>query len=76
MIDIPKIETGFLPYWRAWSDLSTCRGDGTSFVPWTAIDQYCARAGWDWTRQSVLVKVCRALDEQVNEHILERMKSK
>lgn len=52
-------------YYEAFTELSTCRsvGFGTGPIPWTAINQYGTRHGFDGEGFEYLVRMVRALDD-------------
>lgn len=60
----PTIRQGLEVYYVAFWELSTCRpiGMGVGQIPWTAIDQYAARQGWEGERYEDLVDFTRAMD--------------
>jgi hypothetical protein len=60
----PVINRGLEPYYVAFWELTTCRGAGFGAgpIPWTAIDDYATRYGWDGERYEDLVDFVRAMD--------------
>lgn len=58
-------------YWRAYSELTTCRPasfGGLLPVPWTAIDRYAERYGFDDDQFEWLVYICDKLDTVMSKH--------
>lgn len=61
----PQILPGLEMYYEAFSELSTCRSNGMAMgpIPWTAIDQYALRHGFEADGFEYLVRMVRALDD-------------
>lgn len=61
----PQILPGLEMYYEAFTELSTCRPMGMSIgpIPWTAIDQYGLRHGFEADGFEYLVRMVRALDD-------------
>lgn len=63
-------------YYEAFTELSTCRpvGMGIGPVPWTAIDRYGRRYGFEGDGFVYLVRMVRALDDAFLAHSREKAK--
>lgn len=80
MANAPEMREDLLPFWRAYEDLSTCRGfAGMSGVPtpipWTAIDRYASRHGFVGDMFDDLVDITRAMDEEFRAHAMEAIEN-
>lgn len=80
MANAPEMREDLLPFWKAYEDLSTCRGfAGMSGVPtpipWTAIDRYASRHGFVGDMFDDLVDITRAMDEEFRAHAMEAMEN-
>lgn len=74
----PELRPDLLPFWRAYDELSTCRGyAGMSGVPlpipWTAIDAYAMRHGFSGEMFDDLVDILRAMDDAFRAHAMEQV---
>jgi hypothetical protein len=66
--DAPELRLDLLPFWKAYDELSTCRGyAGMSGVPlqipWTAIDAYAIRHKFTGEMYDDLVDIIREVDK-------------
>jgi hypothetical protein len=61
----PQLLMGLEMYYEAFTELSTCRqvGMGMGPIPWTAIDRYGDRYGFQGEGFEYLVRMVRALDD-------------
>jgi hypothetical protein len=60
----PTINRGLEPYYIAFWELTTCRpsGFGVGQIPWTAVDDYARRMGWEDETYEDLLDFTRAMD--------------
>lgn len=67
---------GLEMYYEAFTELSTCRqqGMGLGPIPWTAIDQYALRHGFEGDGFQYLVRMVRALDDVFLAHSRKKAK--
>lgn len=65
ILEAPALLDGLEPYYEAFAELSTCRDValGTGPIPWTAIDQYAMRYGYEGEEFEYLERLVRALDD-------------
>lgn len=57
-------------YYEAFTELSTCRdhGMGVGPIPWTAVDRYAERNGFEGDGFDYLLRMVRALDDAFLAH--------
>lgn len=67
---------GLEMYYEAFTELSTCRNAGMSVgpIPWTAIDRYGQRYGFQGDGFDYLVRMVRALDDTFLAHSRKKAK--
>lgn len=73
----PELRPDLEVYWKAYDDLSTCRGyAGMSGVPlpipWTAINEYAIRHRFAGEDFDDLVDIVRAVDDAFRHHAMEK----
>lgn len=61
----PALLPGLEVYYEAFCELSTCRqtGMGVGPIPWTAVDSYARRNGFEGEGFDYLLRMVRALDD-------------
>lgn len=66
----PDLLPGLEMYYEAFVELSTCRdhGLGAGPIPWTAIDRYAERNGFEGEGYEYLLRMVRALDDAFLAH--------
>jgi hypothetical protein len=74
ILNRPRISAENIFFWDAFTELSTCRGDGC--VPWTAIDQYAKRYDVCDDLFEELVVMIGVLDNVTIEHREKERKKK
>lgn len=80
MANAPELRDDLVIFWRAYDELSTCRGyAGMSGVPtpipWTAIDRYAIRHGIHTDLFDDLVEIVRAMDDAFRTHAMEQIEN-
>ncbi|WP_185982979.1 phage tail assembly chaperone [Aureimonas mangrovi] len=68
LLDRPSVEPHLLPFWEAFHELSTDRPIGMAGagpIPFTSIDRYASRFGFDDANEfDRLLRMIRAMDQE------------
>jgi hypothetical protein len=62
----PRIFSHLIEYWTAFQRLTTCRPlgpAGAGHIPWTAIERYAEREGWEGAQYEDFVTIIEGLDK-------------
>lgn len=79
MANAPELRADLVPYWEAYSELSTCRDYAGMAgvpgpIPWTAINEYAIRHRFAGEAFDDLVDIVRAVDTAFLKHHAEKAK--
>lgn len=78
MQNAPRLRPGLELFWEGFTKLTTCRAPGAmgppGRIPWTAIDQYCARRGYEGYLREDFEAIILQIDEAYLDYVIEEHK--